>query len=401
MTRKRTGARWGVFPASFASSAAAAIWEMEVDETENLLGLLLRYSLIDFNETSTRYELHDLLAEFTRGQMVDEEEQETRIKHASHYKDVMSVANALYEEGGEKILQGLRLFDLEWEHIRSAHVWLAEHLETSKEIAGLAVPVDAPLDCLDLRLAPKQKIEWLNVALSASRKLGVKICLGGALLGNLGIVFKNLGDARKAIQLHEQAQVIHREIGDRRGESRVLGNLGVAYADLGEVRKAIELYEQCLTLLNEIGDRRAEGSVLGNLGVAYADLGEIRKAIELYERQLVIVREIGDRRGESTALCNLGLAYYTLGDPHKAIKFYEQALVIDREIGDRRGEGATLGNLGTSHATLGEIGEAIKSFEQQLSIACEISDPFGRGGPYPGNLGVATFNLKDKERGNF
>ncbi len=70
--------------------------------------------------------------------------------------------------------------------------------------------------------------------------------------------------------------------------------------NLGETRKAIEFHEQALVIDREIGDRRGEGADLGNLGIAYADLGETRQAIEFYEQALVIAREIGDRRGEAT-----------------------------------------------------------------------------------------------------
>ncbi len=63
-----------------------------------------------------------------------------------------------------------------------------------------------------------------------------------------------------------------------------MGNLGNAYADLGEVRKAIEYHEQALVIDREIGDRRGEGADLGNLGLAYAALGEVRKAIEYFEQ---------------------------------------------------------------------------------------------------------------------
>jgi tetratricopeptide (TPR) repeat protein len=72
-------------------------------------------------------------------------------------------------------------------------------------------------------------------------------------------------------------------IGDRRGEGNALGNLGLAYAALGEARRAIEFYEQALVIDREIGDRRGEGADLGNLGSAYFTLGEARRAIEFYE----------------------------------------------------------------------------------------------------------------------
>ena len=64
------------------------------------------------------------------------------------------------------------------------------------------------------------------------------------------------------------------------------------------MRRAIEYYEQALLISREIGDRRGEGHWLGNLGIAYAALGEVRRAIEHYEQALLISREIGDRRGE-------------------------------------------------------------------------------------------------------
>jgi len=141
-----------------------------------------------------------------------------------------------------------------------------------------------------------------------------------------------LGDARKAIEFHEQCLNLHREIGDRRGEGNDLGNLGSAYAALGDARKAIEFYEKALIIDREIGDRRGEGNALGNLGLAYADLGDARKAIEFYEQYLSIAREIGDRRGEGNALGNLGLAYADLGQNEKARVFWQAALSIFRDI---------------------------------------------------------------------
>jgi len=151
----------GVFPAPFDGSAVAAVWGMGDEETDNLLAVFMRYSLVEYNETSARYELHDLLAEYARSRMESGEEQEARIKHASHYMDVMETADAMYEKGNENILLGLRLFDLEWEHIRSAHTWIAEKVEKSEQIAELAMLYpDASAYCLDLRLAPKQIIDW-------------------------------------------------------------------------------------------------------------------------------------------------------------------------------------------------------------------------------------------------
>jgi tetratricopeptide (TPR) repeat protein len=109
---------------------------------------------------------------------------------------------------------------------------------------------------------------------------------------------------------------------------RLMGTVGVAHAKLGDVEKAIGFYEQALVIFREIGDRRGEGASLGNLALAYTSLGEEGKAFELYEQQLAIAREIGDRKGESSSLGNLGLAYAALGKFEQAIGFYVQRLLL-------------------------------------------------------------------------
>jgi tetratricopeptide (TPR) repeat protein len=197
----------------------------------------------------------------------------------------------------------------------------------------------------------------------------------GNALSELGIIHSLLGEVKKAIEYHEQALAIAREIGDRRGEGNALGNLGLAYAALGEARKAIDYYEQHLAIAREIGDKRGEGAALGNLGLAYAALGDARNAIEYHEQALAIDREIGDRRGERVELGGLGNAYAALGDARNAIEHYEQALVIAREIGDRRGEGNTLFNMSQALDTLGQRSEAVECAKAALQIFEQIESP--------------------------
>ena len=394
-------ARWrwlAVFPDTFAVDAAATVWEVEVDQAQDSLGELIAASLVEWDETSDRYRLHDLARLFADEKLSAEERVVGAKRFATHYRDVLAVANELYQEGGESLLHGLALFDLEWSNIQVGHAWVAAQVDAADaDVAHLAMTYpDAGVYVIDLRQHSLERIRWLEIALASTRRLehreGESIALG-----NLGNAYAALSETRRAIQFFEQALLIHREIGDRRGEGADLGNLGNAYRNLGETRRAIQFYEERLTIAREIGDRRGEGGVLGNLGLAYSRLGETRRAIQFHEQALLIDREIGDRRGEGADLGNLGNAYRKLGETRRAIQFYEQTLLIQREIGYRRGEGAVLGNLGNAYADLGETRRAIQFYKQYLAIAREIGDRRGEGATL-WNMGLALDQLGERAR---
>jgi tetratricopeptide (TPR) repeat protein len=356
----------GVFAGSFDGAAAREVAGVD----DPLLARLVRRSLLE--REGDRYRLHDLAAEYAVERLRETDtEFATRLAHARHYAAVGREANRLYKSGNA--VGGLALFDRERGELEAAFRWLTgqQAPETDRVLIEL---VGSVVYTSDLRFHPRERIAWLEGERDAARRVGDRPAEGNAL-GNLGLAFAALGDARRAIESHEQALVISREIGDRRAEGQDLGNLGNAYVFLGDARRAIEFYEQALLIVREIGDRRGEGSVLGNLGIAYRYLGDARRAVEFHKEQLVIVREIGDRRGEGNALGNLGNSYAALGDARRAIEFHEQHLVIAREIGDRRGEGNALYNSGVELWKLGERDEALRRAEAALAIFVAIESP--------------------------
>ena len=65
-----------------------------------------------------------------------------------------------------------------------------------------------------------------------------------------------------------------RDAGDRDAEATALDRIGLVYRDVGETKRALEYHEQALLISQEIGDRRGEAISLGNIGAAYYSLGE-------------------------------------------------------------------------------------------------------------------------------
>ncbi|MCA1615869.1 MAG: tetratricopeptide repeat protein [Acidobacteria bacterium] len=390
--------RWralAVFPATFDAGAAAAVWETEPDAAQDALGELVKYSLLDWDDTTARYRLHDLARLFADSRLSDDERYAAQARHAGHYLGVLGEADALYEQGGEAIMRGLALFDAEWTNIQAGQSWGARHVGDNDITARLCSRYpDAGVYLLGLRQHPRERVNWLEQALAAARKANDRPA-EGSILGNLGLAYAALGETRRAVELYEQVLLIAREIGDRRGEGYALNNLGLAYAALGETSRAVELFEQYRDIAREIGDRRGEGSTLGNLGIAYKNLGDPRRAVELHEQALAIDREIGDRRGEGQDLGNLGLAYAALGETSRAVELYEQQLLIVREMGDRSGEGNALGNLGIAYKNLGETSRAVELYEQALAIRREIGDRRGEGNDLF-NMSLALDKLGDR-----
>ncbi len=387
-----------VFPGSFNLGAAAAVWVLEPDLTRQSLSDLLNYSLLEFNPTTERYKMHDLARLLSAKLLEEPDRLAAEERHADYFIRVLSTAEVLYREGGEKTLAGLALFDLEWENIQAGQVWVADYAGHDETITRLFVdyPNVGP-NILSLRLHSLDWIHWLESSLYVTREIGDR--LGeGTCLSSLGIAYRYLGEVQRAIEYCQQALEISREVGDRGWEGVQLGNLGIAYRNLGEVQRSIEYYQQALEISREIGDRRGEGNHLGNLGIAYRNLGEVQRAIEYFHQSLEISREIGDWRGEGNHLGNLGNAFAVLGEVQRSIEYYQQALEISRKIGDRRGEGSQIGNLGIAYQNLGEVQRAIEYFQQSLEISREIGDRRNEG-TLLGNLGIVYVDLGEMQPG--
>jgi hypothetical protein len=160
-----------VFPADFDLAGAAAVLEMEEIPAEDALGELIRWSLLDFSPSATgeggRYRLHDLARDFA-GSRLDEALREPAIlRHAEHYRDVLSRANEIYKQGKDGVLKGLALFDLERTNILAGQSWADNNLDgnSSAAIDLCKSYPDAGVYVLDLRHSPREKIPWLETAL--------------------------------------------------------------------------------------------------------------------------------------------------------------------------------------------------------------------------------------------
>ncbi len=309
--------RWlAVFPDTFAGDAAAAVWEVEVDQAKYILGELMAASLVEWNETSDRYRLHDLARLFADAKLSAEERAVGQKRFATHYKDVLAAADELYLEGGESLLRGLALFDLEWGNIQAGHAWVAAQADAADaDVArlGMTYP-DAGVYVLDLRQHSRERIRWLEIALAAARRLQHREGEGAAL-GNLGVAYADLGETRRAIQFYEQRLIIAREIGDRRGEGNALGNLGIAYADLGETRRAIQFYEQTCSLLARLVTAEAKAMRWATWALPTPDLGETRRAIQFYEQHWLLFARLATAEAKAMRWATSALPTRTWARP--------------------------------------------------------------------------------------
>ena len=381
-----------VFPDTFEERAAAAIWSLEVEQAQDALGELIAASMVEWDQATRRYRLHDLARVFADSRLGTDERADAKKLHAVYFKEILATANTLYVQGGDDMTHGIALLDLEWSNIREGQAWAETNAIGNEMVATLPNQYsEAGGELLYMRQNPLERIRWLESALDSARYLKDRAAEGVAL-GNLGLTLDALGDTQRAIELHKEYLNISREIADRNSEGIALGNLGLAYFHLGETRRAIELYEQRLKIANESNDRRGLGIILSNLGVAHNALGQIEPAIKYFEEALIRLREIGDQRVICNTLLSLGDSYFALGDKTRGIAILEDALRIARDIGYDFGEGRALGALGQIYARLGQMDSAIEFLEESLRVSRVIGDRRNEGNAL-GSLGSAYTDL--------
>jgi tetratricopeptide (TPR) repeat protein len=138
-----------------------------------------------------------------------------------------------------------------------------------------------------------------------------------------------LGQTRRAIELHEQALAIHREIGDRQGEGADLSNLGSRYSELGDFQRALGYYQLALANAREIGNRYGEAKRLRGVAEVFIDQTYYTQALSHLQESAKIGAELNSPEVNNETHYFLALAHLFSGDLPAARAAAEQARRYD------------------------------------------------------------------------
>ncbi len=152
-------------------------------------------------------------------------------------------------------------------------------------------------------------------------------------LTNLGWTHIVEDNADAALPVLQEALMLERKIGHKRGEAFVLGNLAVVYGIKGEVQKALSNQREVLTVYETLGDLLNLGRAENNIGMTFLNMGRYSTALPHMQRAVELSRQIGTLSGLTNALDSLGTAYLASGYYGKASACLHEALESALEIG--------------------------------------------------------------------
>jgi tetratricopeptide (TPR) repeat protein len=215
----------------------------------------------------------------------------------------------------------------------------------------------------------KQAINEFKKCLSHPKATKSNEVAAHILIGNC---YYSLSMITKAKSHYIEALNLSGKVNDKdeslRGKSTALGNIGLIYSDLGKPDEALKYHQDALAIDRKIGYEQGIANQLGNIGLIYSSLGKPDEALKYLKDALAIHRKIGYEQDIASALGNIGLIYIDLGKPDEALKYHQDALAIDRKIGYEQGIANQLGNIGLIYIDLGKPDEALKYLKESLEI---------------------------------
>ncbi|KAH8834495.1 hypothetical protein DL96DRAFT_1704089 [Flagelloscypha sp. PMI_526] len=326
-----------------------------------LIGELLSFSLLDFDQVQHIFSLHPLVQEWARS-------------HSQRYQDNARTAQTLLSLAtpiGDSILDNMRMRSLA-PHLRESivlgiteHYTLLSCMEKVFRHGGLL----------------RQCHDVCQIELTERRqRLGA--CHPDTLgsMNNLAITYSRLGQHRNALELNEQVVKLRKRIlGEEHPDTlRSMNNLANTYSDLGQHRDALELNEQVVKLRKRILGEEHPSTLasMNNLANTYSDLGQHRDALELKEQVLKLRKRIlGEEHPDTLgSMNNLAVTYSDLGQHRDALELKEQVLKLRKRIlGEEHP--STLGsmnNLAVTYSNLGQHRDALELKEQVLKLRKRI-----------------------------
>ena len=187
-------------------------------------------------------------------------------------------------------------------------------------------------------------------------------------IANLATLLQRLGRLREALDLYlsirDEAASLPAAY-----QARLRGNLGALYRHLGDPEKALDQYRRARRLFARERDLDGELGVLKNSGIALAlDLRDLPAALRVFDHVRVLARRSGDKREEMHASLYRGVVLFELERWSEAAAEFEQARAASAELRTPEEEWKALYWLGRGAARRGDSRRALSLYRQAIGL---------------------------------
>ncbi len=250
---------------------------------------------------------------------------------------------------------------------------------------------------------PQGSLEPLNRAYSLAVQVDNQE-QKAATLHFMAVAYDLLNKPEESLRNEEQALVIWKHIGQKRGLALSLNEMAAAQAALGKNKEALANYQQALEVRRDIGDKRGVGDTLIDLGNFYYSSGDYDQSLKLYKESLQLQRDLGNEGLQAICLNNIGTAYADKGQYEDALTYYQQALQLREKSKVPQDIVEAVHNLGETSADMGQYDQAITYYLRALDLRRKMDDQrgaaiesysLGRLFGYQGRFGAAINSKQD------
>ena len=136
-----------------------------------------------------------------------------------------------------------------------------------------------------------------------------------------------------SIQYLEKALAIHKEIGKDIYIGEDLGNIGEVYRLLGDYKKAINYLHNSIKFISETEYTTQFAYTNGNLGLAYLSLGKLDSANFYLDKSKKLLYQLGDNYPITTYLIEDAKLLYEKGKYNNALQKTQQSIELSTKEG--------------------------------------------------------------------
>ncbi|WP_369242773.1 BTAD domain-containing putative transcriptional regulator [Streptomyces sp. R21] len=366
-------------------AAAAAVLDLDIEDTEDLLESLVDTSLVE-SAAPGRYRYHDLVRLYARA-CAERDEQPPSERHAAMSRLLdfyLATAARVYaiERPGDRLVDDLEVTEyaglqftegaaaLDWLYTEAAP--LLACVRQSAETNRLRRAVDLLWAAQDLTESGANSHQYETTALAVrdAAHAADDTHAEGRARTTLTWVLLVSGRIQQAAEEARLAMECAAAAKDPTATSWAANDRGLIALHQRRYEDGKFFFDQAIEGFRAAGNRLCEATALCNLSRAHIGMGSPAKAVEIAQQGLAVHVAVGSTMRLANGYYALGVALTTADRHAEALSQFSEALITFADHRQRLWEGITHFRIAEVHIAAQHPAQAAQHAEQALALGC-------------------------------